>query len=485
MSSGSRVTLTGSFDTSSTETLEMKTADNMQREGEVGGVGLAKSSRRQFLATMATATAAVATFPSLARAQDANSKLNIAIIGVGGAGGFKMDHIARSENIVALCDVSEAAMNVAAAKHPNAKKYTDYRKLYEHANDFDAVVVSTPEHTHAFATLPALQLGKHVLCEKPLAYNIWETRVIREAAAKTKLATQMGIQIHAGDNYRRVVELVESGAIGPVKEAHVWVGRAWGWQSDEAAKKNHDLVSVRERPDGSSPVPPGLDWDLWLGPAPYRPFHEVYFPGPKWYRWWDFGNGTMSDLGSHWNDLPFWALKLHAPLTVEAFGPAAHPEIAPASMRAVYEYGARGDLPPVTLTWYQGEEKPEIWKTGGIPQWDSGVLFVGTEGRMILANYDSHLLLPEVVFKDFKRPEPYIAKSIGHYDEWVRACKTGEPTTCNFEYSGWLTEANHLGNVAFRVGEKIHWDSVNMKVTNTDKAAPFIRREYRKGWNLA
>ncbi len=155
-----------------------------------------------------------------------------------------------------------------------------------------------------------MQLGKHVYCEKPLTHNVWEARIIREAAAKAKVATQMGTQIHASDNYRRVVELVQTGAIGPVREVHVWVGRAWGRQSDEDARKNGDIVSVRERPSGSSPIPSGLDWDLWLGPAPARPFHEVYFPGPKWYRWWDFGNGTMSDLGSHWIDLPFWALKL-------------------------------------------------------------------------------------------------------------------------------------------------------------------------------
>lgn len=442
------------------------------------------TTRRQFLATSSLATAAVMSAPNILRGRDLNNKLNLAIIGVSGAGGFKMNHLAQKENIVALCDVSEAALNGARTQHPNAKVYTDYRKLYEHANDFDAVVVSTCEHTHAFATLPALQMGKHVLCEKPLAYNIHETRVIREAAAKAKVATQMGIQIHAGDNYRRVVELVQSGAIGPVKEAHVWVGRAWGLQSQEAAKRNGDIVFVQDRPKDTPPIPPGLDWDLWLGPAPYRPYHDVYFPGPKWYRWWDFGNGTMSDLGSHWNDLPFWALKLHAPLSVEAFGPPAHPEIAPATMRAVYEYGPRGDMPAVQLTWYQGEEKPELWKTGGIPQWDSGVLFVGTEGRMILSDYGRHLLLPEKQFADFKRPEPFIPASIGHYDEWAQACKTGEPTTCNFEYSGWLTEANHLGNVAYRVGEKIYWDSDAMKVTNTDKAEPFIRREYRKGWSL-
>ena len=191
--------------------------------------------------------------------------------------------------------------------------------------------------------MPALQLGKHVYCEKPLAYNIDETRRITEAAAKAGVVTQMGTQIHAGNNYHRVVELIQSGAIGEVSEAHVWVGRAWGLQSEAAAKKHGDLLFVDARPTEAMSPPPGVDWDLWLGPAPERPFHSVYFPGPKWYRWWDFANGTMSDLGSHWNDLPYWALNLDAPQTVEAFGDPPHPEIAPASMSAKYEYGPRGD----------------------------------------------------------------------------------------------------------------------------------------------
>ena len=194
---------------------------------------------------------------------------------------------------------------------------------FDHARDFDAG--KSARATHAFSTMLALKAGKHVYCEKPLAYNIWETRKIREKAATLKLATQMGIQIHAGDNYRRVVELVQSGSIGAVREAHVWVGRAWGLQSQEAAERNKDVAFVTARP-GAEPVPADLDWELWLGPAPARPFNSVYVPGPKWYRWWDFGSGTMSDLGSHWNDLPFWALKLHAPLTIEATGGPAHPK---------------------------------------------------------------------------------------------------------------------------------------------------------------
>ena len=389
-----------------------------------------------------------------------------------------------SENIVALCDVSGENLKQAAAEHPQARTFRDYRELYAHAELFDAVVVSTCEHTHALATLPALGLGKHVYCEKPLTHNVYEARVVREAAARANVATQMGTQIHAGDNYRRVVELIQSGAVGPVREAHVWVSRAWGWQPNRAASEAAgDIVFVQDRPTESEPVPAGLDWDLWLGPAAKRPFHNVYVPGPKWYRWWDFGNGTMSDLGSHWIDLPFWALDLQAPLSIEAKGPPANAEIAPASMQVAYEYGPRGDQPPLELTWYQGTEKPEIWTEGGIPQWSSGVLFVGDDG-MLLSDYQKHVLLPEDQFRDFERPEPFIPKSLGHHAEWIHAAKTGEPTTCNFEYAGWLTEANHLGNVAYRSQSRLEWDAENMRATNTSDADRYLRREYRDGWNL-
>jgi predicted dehydrogenase len=439
----------------------------------------AVQTRRRFL--QSTAALALGA-PAFLRAKSPNEKLNLAIIGCGGRGGANLGAVS-SENIVALCDVNEKNLAAAAAKHPEARKYTDYRKLHDALNDIDAVVVSSTEHTHAFATLPALKAGKHVYCEKPLAHSVWEARIIGDAARAAKVATQMGTQIHAEKNYRRVVELVQSGAIGPVREAHVWVSRAWGLQSDEDAARNKDIVSVRERPAGSSPVPAGLDWDLWLGPAPERPFNEVYFPGPKWYRWWDFGGGTMSDLGSHWNDLPFWALKLRHPLTVEASGPPPHPELAPASMSATYEFGARSEMPSVKVTWHQGESKPAMWIDGRIPKWGDGVLFIGDKG-MILSDYMKHTLLPEEQFKDFKRPEPFIPDSIGHHAEWIDACKTGNPTTCNFDYSGALTEANNLGNVAYRVGKKITWDPVKLEATNAPEAAKIIRREYRKGWAL-
>jgi predicted dehydrogenase len=439
-------------------------------------------TRRQFGRHLLVGGSTLAAAPAFLRGKNLTEKLNIAIIGAGGRGGSNLQSVA-SENIVALCDVNANNLKAAAEKYPKAQKFSDFRKVFEHSADFDAVVVSTCEHTHAFVTMLALQEGKHVYCEKPLTHNIWEARRIREAAAKTQLATQMGIQIHATENYRQVVELVQSGAIGSVNEAHVWVSRAWGWQSEEDARRHHDIVWTVERPKESQPIPAGLDWDLWLGPAPERPFNQVYFPGPKWYRWWDFGNGTMSDLGSHWNDLPFWALKLRAPLTIEATGPAPHPEIAPASMSATYSYGARGEMPPVQLTWHQGENKPDIWRSGGIPKWDSGCLFIGSKG-MLLSDYDKHLLLPEHEFAGFKPPAQTIRRSPGHHQEWINACKTGAPTSANFEYSGWLTEANHLGNVAFRAGKKLEWDPEKMAASNCLEADNFIHRQYRKGWVL-
>lgn len=448
-------------------------------------------TRRTFLKSAAAAGAALGA-PMYLSARGANDKLNIAMIGSGGRGRANLNGVG-SENIVALCDVDQKGIAGAAVKYPKAQQFADFRKLYDKiANQIDAVVVSTCEHTHSFATLSALQLGKHVYCEKPLTHNIWEARVIREAAAKTKLATQMGTQNHATDNYRRVVELVQSGAIGPVREAHVWVSRAWGLQPAEDAKRNEnhpafgdELIGLTGRPKESVTPPPDLDWDLWLGPAPFRPFNPVYVPGPKWYRWWAFGSGTMSDLGSHWNDLAFWALKLRAPRTIEASSPMpVNAELAPASMQATYEFDARGDMPAVKMTWYQGVNKPEIWTAKKIPQWPNGVLFIGDKG-MLLCDYRQHTLLPEKQFAGFKPPEQFIAKSLGHYAEWIHAAKTGSPTTCNFDYAGWLTECNHLGNVALRAGKKLEWDPVSMKATNCPEADAFIHREYRKGWKLA
>ena len=443
----------------------------------------ARMGRRRFLRWSALATGAVSLSPpAFLRGQNLNNKLNIAIIGCGGRGGFAVEQ-SRQENIVALCDVAEDRLNQVGEKHPQARRYVDFRKLLDAVGDVDAVTVATAEHTHAFATLWALQQRKHVYCEKPLTHSIEEARVIAAAADQASVATQMGTQIHASPNYHRVVELIQSDAIGPVREAHVWVSRAWGWQTPAEAQANQDIVNVQARPAGSSPVPAGLHWDLFLGPAPARPFHEVYWPGPKWYRWWDFGSGTMSDMGSHLNDLPFWALGLRDPLTIEAEGPPPHPEIAPASMLARYTYGARGDQPPVTMTWYQGTRKPRYYTEGRIPKWDMAILFVGDQG-MLLSDYGKHILLPEEKFREFKRPDPFIPPSPGHFEEWLIACKTGRPTGSNFQYAAALTIANHLGNVAYRLGRKLEWDPTALKARGVPAADALIRKSYRQGWKL-
>jgi predicted dehydrogenase len=447
-------------------------------------------TRRQFAVSTISAAGAAVAAPAILRGQNLNSKVGIALVGCGGRGGANGQSLS-SENIAAVCDVNGQAVEGAGVRFPRAKKYKDFRQMLDDkgAKDFDAVVVSCPEHTHALATMLALRQKKHVYCEKPLTHNVQEARQVRLAAAEAKVVTQMGIQNHARENYRRVVELIQGGVIGPVREAHVWVSRAWGLQSEEAAERNRDIVKVANRPTGVMEPPAYLDWDLWLGPAPERPFHSVYFPGPKWYRWWDFGNGTMSDLGSHWNDLPFWALKLQAPLTVAAHDASGnrgmpHPEIAPASMSCTYEYGSRGDgFPPVKLVWHQGENKPQIWKDGGIPKWGDGHLFIGEKG-MLLSSYDKHVLLPEETFKDAKLPDPWLPRVPGHHEEWVQAIRNGKQASANFQYSGWLTEANHLGNVAFRAGKKLQWDPEKLRATNAPEADQYIRRAYRKGWSM-
>lgn len=448
-------------------------------------------NRRGFLQTSIAGAAALGA-PAVVAARNLNSKLNVAFIGVGGRGADNLQQVTSFADVpvhvVALCDVNARNLDHQASRFPQARTYRDFRKLYEdNTSDIDAVVVSTTEHTHAYATMPALREKKHVYCEKPLTLNVKEARAVTEAAAAAGVATQMGTQIHASPNYRRVVELIQSGAIGPVRECHVWVSRAWGLQSEEEAKANQDIVFITGRPPESQTPPDYLDWDLWLGPAPHRPYHGVYFPGPKWYRWWDFGNGTMSDLGSHWNDLPLWALELDAPKSIETFGPPPHPEIAPASMSAIYQYGeragSRGSLPAVTLGWYQGTHKPKIWEEGGIPKWSSGVVFIGDDG-MLLADYGNHVLLPEEKFVDFERPDRFIADVPGHHQEWLLACANGTPTGSPFSYAGPLTEANHLGNVAYRAGQKLQWDAKAMTFPGAAQAEPYLGRQPRSGWSL-
>ena len=376
-----------------------------------------------------------------------------------------------SENIAALCDVNDDFLAEAAKKHPQAKTYVDWRKLLDQ-KDIDAVIVSTTEHTHALASVMAMKRGKHVYCEKPLAHSVYEARVMRETSKQTKVATQMGTQIHASDTYRRVVELVQSGAIGPVREAHVWVEQG--------------IEGPRSRPEESQPVPPNLHWDLWLGPAPWRPYHSCYLErrSISWQNWWDFGNGALGDMGSHLIDLPFWALELKYPTTVEAEGPLpVRAETYPDYLTVRWEHPARGKRPPVKLTWYDGKQRPKSPDGADLQKWHMGIMFVGDKGTL-LADYSHWVLLPEADFKDFKAPEPWIAPSLGHHQEWLHACKTGAPTLCNFDYSGALVEHNLLGTVAFRAGKKLQWDAENLKATNCPEADRLIRPPYREGWTL-
>lgn len=446
-------------------------------------------NRRRFL-LQTSAAASTLGFPAIVSCQSPNQKINLAFIGSGGRGAANLKELTKdaASNVVALCDVNEQNLYRAAEQFPAAAKFKDYRRLYDEQKDIDAVVVSTTEHTHAFAVLPALKMKKPVYCEKPLTHNVAEAARIIEATKAAGVPTQMGTQIHGMPNYRRVVELIHSGAIGKVTECHVCVSRAWGLQSQEDAEKNKDIVFVTERPKVEMKAPDHLDWDLWIGPAPYRPYNDVYFPGPKWYRWWDFGNGTMSDLGSHWNDLPWWALKLDAPISIESTSPygPAHPEIASASMTARYEYGPRGDMPACTLYWHQGANKPTVWKEDPeVSKWSNGVLFIGDKG-MLISDYSKHRLLPELDFKDFSPPKPFIPDSPGQHQQWLNAILKGTPTDSPFDtYSGPLTIANHLGNVAYRVGKKLLWDATKLQAANAPEASVFLSRTPRDGWNLA
>ncbi|HXJ61558.1 MAG TPA: Gfo/Idh/MocA family oxidoreductase [Verrucomicrobiae bacterium] len=430
--------------------------------------------RRRFLQSAAASAAGLwLGAPQFLRAQDgpsANDKLNIGVVGVGGQGGFSIGQLKSIANLVALCDVDEQHLNAAAQQFPGAKTYRDFRRLIDQ-KDLDAIVVATPDHTHAVASVAALKSGRHLYCEKPLARTISEARIVTETARRLKRVTQIGTQIHAGTNYRRVVELIRSDAIGDVTEVHVWVAAVYG---------GHDLY--KDTPE----VPPNLDWKLWLGPVPDHPYHPEYAHF-KWRNWWAFGGGSLADFGCHYMDLPFWALDLHHPVSAEAEGPPVHPHSTPPWLIVRYEFPARvyhgRHSPPVNLTWYHGGKYPESIGQERFDKWKSGVLFVGKKGQLI-ADYGRHQLLPEKEFEGFAKPTPFIQNSVGHHLEWVHAIKVGGSTTCRFDYSGPLTETALLGNVAFRVGRKLAWDFEKMKALNCPEADRYIQHEYRTGWSI-
>jgi predicted dehydrogenase len=430
-----------------------------------------KLNRRRFLAQSAGVTLGLwaAKGFGAAEAVSANDKLNIGIVGVANQGRFNLDNVA-GENIVAVCDVDDTYLAEVARRFPAAATYNDFRRLIDQKG-IDAVVVATPDHTHAVAAVAALKSGRHVYCEKPLARTISEARIVTETARREKRVTQIGTQIHAGSNYRRVVELVQSGAVGPIGEVHVWVGATYGGM---------------DRPQDTPAVPPNVHYDLWLGPVAERPYSPEYLPA-RWRNWWAFGGGALADFGCHFMDLPHWALGLRQPLSAAVLdGPPVHAESVPPWLIVRYEYPARGPQPPVKLTWYHGGKQPAMLPDllGDRPEsWKSGVLFVGAKGTL-LSDYTRHVLLPEKEFAGFVPPAPSIPDSIGHHQEWIRACKNGGPTTCGFDHSGPLTEAVLLGNVAYRAGSRLEWDPQRLAATNCPGAKAFIQYEYRRGWTL-
>ncbi len=426
-------------------------------------------NRRRFLQqfTIAAAGTALVGCRTPHRRLSANDKLNIGFIGTAGQAGFSIANL-KDQNIVALCDVDSTKLAAASQKFPGAKTYSDFRRLIDQKG-IDAIVVATPDHTHAVATAAVLRSGRDVYCEKPLTHTVSEARFITELARKQKAVTQIGTQIHADRNYRRVVELVQSGAIGPVREVHVWVNSSYGG---------------RDLPQEHPPVPKDLNWDLWLGPITPMPYHPDFAPF-AWRNWWHFGGGSLADFGCHYMDLPFWALGLKYPTSIEPLdGPPVHRDSTPKWLIVRFAFPARDAAPPVKLTWYHGGKRPENLLTGDLKEhWKSGVLFIGDKG-MLLSDYGHHLLLPEEKFKDFSKPKEFIPNSIGHHNEWVKAIKERGQTTCHFGYSGPLTETALLGNVAFRVQQKLEWDAKNLRATNCPKAEELLQHHYRAGWKL-
>lgn len=429
--------------------------------------------RREFLKKALIAGTAVPAFANAlplesieaaTKSKSPNEKLNLATIGVA-ARAYSNITGTKSENFVALCDIDAQRLDKASKEFPHADTYDDYRKALDR-EDLDGVLVSTPDHMHAPAAAMALRKGLPVYCEKPLTHSVYEARVLTDLAAKAGVPTQMGNQIHASDNYRKVVEMVQSGVIGPVRRVHVWVGGGVRIEG-KRSKENHP--------------PAYVNYDQWIGPAPFRPYNETSFHF-NWRYWWDFGNGQLGDFGCHYMDLPFWALKLKYPKTVVGVGEKGHggENDCPSQMRVDYEFAEREDLPPVHMTWYHGGWKPkgaEVYKK------NSAVLFEGEDGRL-LADYGTNKVFMEAG-KEAKPVEPYLTRPQTHHIEWLDAIRNGTPTGSNFGYAGPLTETVLLGNVSYRLGgKKLEWDAENLKVTNVPAAAQYIQREYRKGWTL-
>ena len=404
-----------------------------------------------------------------------SNKLNVAGIGVGGQGWGDINACG-SENIVALCDVNEGNLGKAASKWPNAKTYADWRKCLEQ-KDIDAVVCATTDHTHAFINVWALNRGKHVYCEKPLAITVHEARMVRQKylEKKGKVATQMGTQIHASDNYRRMVELIRGGAIGTPEEVRVWCSRA---------PEGGDYLPAAGEP------PPNINWDLWIGPSPMHPYNKGYLGGClAWNRFWDFGAGQIGDMGSHMMDMAYWGFGLSLPTSCKAEGSEPKSNATcPIWLTAEWDHPANDWRPAVKAYWYDGVKKPGLpSKVFNRDELFKGVLFKGDQGYL-LCDYDFRILMPTKAdmthYTAPKSEKDLIPKSPGHHQEWIIGAKAGKPTLCNFDYSGALIESNMLALAAYRVGKAFEYDPKSGKVTNCPEAEQYLTRPYRDGWVL-
>lgn len=444
-------------------------------------------SRRRFVGH-AAAMAAFTAVPRHAlggpRHVAPSEKLNIAGIGVGGRGGDDLRGV-ESEKIVALCDVDWQSAAGAFRRYPDARRYRDFREMLDKEGDaIEAVVISTPDHVHAVASMAAIKRGKHVYCEKPLTRTVHEARALTLAARQAKVATQMGNQGMAFEGNRLIKEWLWDGAIGDVREVHVWSDRP-----THQGKLPLWWAQGIERPTDTPAVPDHLDWDLWLGPAPYRPYHPAYVPF-RWRGWWDFGSGGLGDMGIHNLAPVFSALKLGAPTSVCASSTAVYEETLPLASTVHYEFPARGDMPAVTIHWYDGgliaARPPELEDSREMPRED-GLIFVGDKGKMLVTGWGGHSprLIPEAKMKAYRQPPKTLPRSIGHYEEWIRACKEGTPTESSFDFAGPMTEAVLLGTVCVRAGgRKLQWDSPAMKITNLPEANPYLHYTYRDSWTL-
>ena len=414
-----------------------------------------------------------------------NQKLNIAAIGAGGKGwadinGSVMQGETAVENLVAMADPDWNNCQEAFATFPNAKQYRDYRKMLEEVKEIDAVTISTPDHTHAPAAYMAMKLGKHVYVQKPLTHTVAEARLLTQVANEMGVATQMGNQGRSGDGVRDLCEMIWSGAIGNVKEVHCWTNRPI-WPQGIAT------------PLPEEPVPPTLDWDLWIGSAPMRPYNKGYAPF-NWRGWWDYGCGALGDMACHIMDPAFWSMRLGdvSNFTVELVQQEGNnKETFPTKSIVKYSFPARGSMPPVEVYWYDGDLRPP--RPAGIPEdqtlgeGNNGSLFVGESGFITTGTYgDDSRLLPDEKMKDYVRPTQYIPRIPGeqHYRNWVQACKGGEPACSNFNVSGPFTEMVVFGNVAVALGKKMEWDSANFTIANDPSANYLLSKEYRKGWEL-